>query len=175
MESDVDQNKLSKSNKISQSFQLSGSYWIVRIDIFERHGFMWWDQPIKGIERYQALYRFRTRRRASSLFTDRTGRTCCKVRLAASRPAAILGVLFQIHVSLVFCKQIQQNSDYSVHSIAWTIFQRNSAFYYLFCVFIHLNYIMLSSFCYLTWAILTHRTFSAKQCDIPNQYTHVVF
>lgn len=55
---------------------------------------------ISGIWRHQALYRFKTRRRASSLSTDKTGRTCCKMRFDAIiyRPNAIpqFGVLWSL-------------------------------------------------------------------------------
>lgn len=127
---------------------------------------------MNGIWRYQALYRFRTRRLASSLFTDRTGRTCCKVRFAASRPADILQC-FQttnkkIGLQSVFgCLQRNCTPNQSVNRLInahlhCDFFQVSSSFCYLFSFFlIHLNYIMLSSF-FVIWQfmrkILTIRT-----------------
>lgn len=53
---------------------------------------------MNGILRDHALYKFKTRRLASSLSTDRTGRTCWTARLAASRPDIFVRI-----VSLLRC------------------------------------------------------------------------
>lgn len=114
-----------------------------------------------GIERDQALYRFRTRRRASSLFTDRTGRTCCKVRLAASRPADILCLFFFARNARSFglLQSIFNNFRLLGAPYHGEFFTKTQPVVTFSAFFIHLNYIMLSSFCYLTDTHLRHEHF----------------
>lgn len=79
---------------------------------------------MSGIWRHHALYKFRTRRRASSLSTDKTGRTCCKMRFDAiilqpKYKSTIWGSLWSFHS---YVKQIKFNTNWLINK-------------YFFCVF----------------------------------------
>lgn len=107
---------------------------------------------MSGIWRHHALYKFRTRRRASSLSTDKTGRTCCKTRFDAITFYPNTNPRFGILWSLLSCMHKRNEMNQIVNIFIFyfylSVLRRNlifpnvakiHQFFYLFFLFYSLK------------------------------------